>query len=63
MSLSMLLIRCPEDSQIGKMTLLSFKKHGSRVCHKEAYEKLFTLPAITLNVGVMLSFYTCPRKG
>ena len=34
---------------------IAFRKHESSLCHKEAVEKLLTLPATTQDVGEMLS--------
>ena len=38
-----------------KDVTISFRKHDCSNCHKEAFEKMPTLPATTKNIGEMLS--------
>ena len=38
-----------------KDATISFRQHERSLCHKEAVEKLLTLPATTTDIGEMLS--------
>ena len=45
-----------------KDATLSFRTHQDSSCHKETYEKIFTLPATTENIGELLSSVHAEEK-
>ena len=45
-----------------KDATISFRKHDSSSCHKEAFEKMITLPATTRDIGEVLSSIQSSEK-